>query len=203
MLRDQEGIFPAILWGNLLFVHAVKTYVSVRAPSDWVPWEFLFSQTCPYWASRNAFMAIQVFLPGPGSCRGFCSHIVLLYTHLSVSSLWGVVVCPVTSLLQWIREELWVFQFVQLFTGCKVTWQHLSSLYVVLETRSLRYHFEVKEIVNSQNYECEIVVQNTEFFLSSWISKRSLFLGSVLYLKVPTLYYWKFSAICISIVFFF
>lgn len=140
-LPDQEGVFSAILWRNLLCVPAGKTYRSMGAPSDRVPLEFLFSQTCPRWASRNAFIAVQVFLPGPGSCRGFCSYIVLLPTHLSVSSLWGVAVCLVTSLLWWIQEELWIFQFVQLFTDCKVTWWHLSSLHAVLETGSLRYHF--------------------------------------------------------------
>ena len=47
---------------------------------------------------------------------------------------------------------------------------------------------------------CNCVANKCWIFLSSWMCRRSLFLGSIPHQEEPTLFYWKFSIINISAV---
>lgn len=71
--------------------------------NDWVPLEFLISQTCQHQVSSN--LLITVKLSSPGTCfheeyyLWVSAHLVALYIYRFASPVSGAVICPVNSLV--------------------------------------------------------------------------------------------------------
>lgn len=102
-------------------------------PHEWVSLEFLTIRI-----DHMETLAIcpgSVFLPQYLVPTRISALVSLDSLCLLLSPVLGSVICPVTSLLKWIQEQLLIFQFSFLLTWMER--QLLSFLHATLETRSL------------------------------------------------------------------
>lgn len=83
---------------------------------DWIPLEFLNSQTCPHWASSSSSIKVDVFLPWQRFLGWWTSALGSCDSQYSLSlKVWGLWFCSLSSFLR-IQEELLIFHSVLLFT---------------------------------------------------------------------------------------
>lgn len=135
-LPETERDFPLVLTEDLVVLLEVKLTDCGSLLCDWVPMEFL-TQICLHQVSSNSlvtnFPTLALLL------MGFC--FISLWSSVSTYPFFPVlktVVCPVTSFLSQILEDLLIFQVFQLFIlFFRTEWWLLISLHSGLETGSL------------------------------------------------------------------
>lgn len=132
----HEGIFLWYLLWESGQAPSGKSHNIAGAPYDWVNLEF-FIQTCPHWASSNPSIPVQVSLhwcwfPRWLLLMSICSSevaVAVLCICLSVSSISGTVVCPLSC---GAKKNCWFFSLFSLLLF-RMELRLPSSLYEELE----------------------------------------------------------------------
>lgn len=132
--QKPEGIFLWYLLWKSGQAPSGKSHNIAGAPYDWVNLEF-FIQTCPHWASSNPSIPVQVSLhwcwfPRWLLLMSICSsEVAVLCICLSVSSISGTVVCPLSC---GAKKNCWFFSLFSLLLF-RMELRLPSSLYEELE----------------------------------------------------------------------
>lgn len=124
-----QNFFPHLQCENLMGLLAVKLMKVWESPYEWVPRSF--------YLSSQTLLHLQQFiyyLPSVLPSYHFLRPMFLVISdslYSPVSQVLGMVVCPLCSILWWIKRVLTLS--VANFSLVKTEWWFLSSLYVGVE----------------------------------------------------------------------